>query len=720
MKQIIQYQKTGKLSVEELPIPVLRQGTVLVQNYFSLISAGTERTSVETAQASMLGKAKSRPDLVKQVMENVKREGVIATYKKVQNRLDNYKELGYSCAGVVMESAVEGIVPGDRVACGGASANHAEVVLVPKNLVAKVPDGVTLDEASFTTVCTIAMQGVRQAEVRLGENVAVIGLGLIGLITIQLLKANGCRVIGLDVSDKYFNLALKLGCDECRVSNFSSIPMVDSFTNGIGTDAVIITAGTKSNEPVELSLAMARKRSKVIVVGAVGMNIPRSPFYEKEIDFRISCSYGPGRYDYLYEEKGVDYPVGFVRWTENRKMTAILDLMNQKRLDVNSLITHKIQISEGLHAYSIITNRVKEKHVGVLLTYPGEKKINRDSINISKINPLRNDVSRQIILGCIGAGNFAQSNLLPYLDKTQARFKSVVTNRAINAKSVAQKFGFENALTDSSAVIQDGEINTLLIATRHDSHAEYVLEGLKSGKNVFVEKPLAVTKEQLGKINAFFQRHGGVPLPQLMVGFNRRYSQTFTDIEKFFGLTTDPFVITYRVNAGFLPKTHWTQDKDQGGRIIGEVCHFIDTISFLMKSDPVSVYASSIRSNNELVVDYDNIAITIRYRNGSIGTIIYTANGDSAVPKEYCEIFAQGKTAIMNNFKETIFYLNNKKSVKKYDGRKGHKEELLYFIEQIKNARSESMVQSYIGTTHLTFAIYDSLVNNTVILLGNN
>ena len=468
MKQIIQYQKTGEMKVDELPIPLCREGWVLVKNHFSLISSGTEKTSVETAQASMIGKAKSRPDLVKQVMQNVKKEGFKATYDKVKTRLDSYKELGYSCAGVVIESGVDEFAQGDFVACAGATANHSEYVLVPKKLCAKVPAGVTMEEASFTTLGAIALQGIRQAELKIGESVAVIGLGLLGLITVQLAKISGCNVIGLDVNDANFDIAHKLGCDKCLLSNDESIEIINNYTKGIGTDAVIITAGTKSNEPVELAINYSRKKSKVVIVGAVGMDIPRSPFYEKELDLRISCSYGPGRYDTNYEEFGIDYPIGYVRWTENRNMQSILELMRSNKLDVKKLITHRIKIEDGLKAYDIITGKENEKYLAVIIEYEREEELIKRKIEIKEHNAgIRKSGNNNV--GFIGAGNFAQSYLLPPLKEGGANFIGVCTSEPVNAKSVGSKFGFEYCTTDYKEIINNDNIDTIFIATRHDS-----------------------------------------------------------------------------------------------------------------------------------------------------------------------------------------------------------------------------------------------------------
>ncbi len=717
MKQIIQYQKDGKMTIEELPVPVVKKGYVMVKNYHSLISSGTEKTSVETAQASMIGKAKSRPDLVKQVIDNVKREGLSATYEKVKNRLDNYKELGYSSAGIVLESTVEEFKPGDLVACGGAAANHAEVISVPKNLCVKIPDNVTTEEAAFTTLGSIAMQGVRQADLKLGENVAVIGLGLIGLITVQLLKANGCRVIGLDINNRDFELAKKLGCDECGISDFDSIGYVDSFTKGYGTDAVIITAGTKSNEPLELALHYARKKSKVVVVGAVGMNVPRSPFYEKELDLRISCSYGPGRYDKEYEEKGNDYPIGYVRWTERRNMESVLNLISQKKLNVRPLITHTFPIEQGLAAYDIITGKTNEKYIGILIEYPKEIKTNHKKIELKEY---KNAVSlNQLVIGFIGAGNFAQSYLLPNLEKEQIRLKGVATSKPVNSKSVGKKFNFEYCAADASEILNDKEINTVFIATRHDSHAKFVIESLKQKKNIFVEKPLAVNKKELNEIiNTYNNINENEITVHLTVGFNRRFSKPFNAIKDFFKDTKEPFVINYRVNAGYIPYSSWIQDSEQGGRIIGEGCHFIDIFDYIINANPVSIYASSIRSNNTNIKNQDNSVIMINYSDGSIANLIYLANGDKAMPKEYCEVFSSGYSAIMNNFKEVVLYKNNKKEKLTFDGLKGHKEEILHFLEIIKNKTENQLpFNSIINTTLLTISAMDSMQSNQVVFL---
>jgi predicted dehydrogenase/threonine dehydrogenase-like Zn-dependent dehydrogenase len=710
MLQIIQHQKSGTLSIENLPVPKVKKGFVLVRNYYSLISAGTERTSVETAQASMLGKAKARPDLVKQVLANAKREGFIATYNKVKSRLDSIKELGYSSAGIVIESGTSEFSPGDRVACAGAGyASHAEIICVPRNLIAKVPDFVGLDEAAFTTVAAIALQGVRQADVRVGEVVAVVGLGLIGLITVQILKASGCRVVGLDISTSNFKIAKKLGCDYCSRAQHSSIKAIESFTNGYGTDSVIITAATKSSEPIELALHFARKKSNIVIVGAIGMDIPRSPFYEKELDLRIACSYGPGRYDSSYEEEGNDYPIGYVRWTENRNMQAFLDLSAQKKIDVLSLVTHRIPIRDALKAYDIITGKKQERYLGVLIEYPDHKNDFKKDLRIN-VAPRTAKLNQNSVVGFVGAGNFAQAYLLPLLKEMNLQLRGVATIEPVSARSVAEKYQFDFCSTDAQEVLNDPEIDAVFIATRHDSHAQYVIKALQNQKHVYVEKPLAVSEEELVNVRKAYQKFSVPKGLCVLTGFNRRFSRPFQEIKAFFDGRQEPMFITYRVNAGFIPKTHWIQSPEQGGRIIGEGCHFIDCMSFLTDARPVQVYARSIVSPNIAQNNQDTIAATIAFSDGSIGTFIYLANGDSSVDKEYCEVSSQGKTALMQNFKAVDLFEQGTMKRKKYDGLKGHREEVEHFISAVqgKNDLAISFDSMYL-TTLTTFRIIESL-----------
>lgn len=717
MLQLIQYQKTGEIRVDDLPAPKLRTGGVLVRNLFSLVSAGTERTSVETAQASLLQKARLRPDLVRQVLDNYNREGFLATYKKVQGRLDNYKELGYSCAGVVIESAVDDIQMGEHVACAGVGyASHAEIVSVPRNLVVKMPNEVGFDEAAFTTVCAIAMQGVRQADVRMGEQVVVIGLGLIGLITIQLLKASGCRVIGIDVATRNFDLALMLGCDRCTISNHDALREVQSFTRGNNADAVIITAATTSNQPVELSIQCARKRGTVVVVGAVGMDIPRSPFYEKEINFRISCSYGPGRYDPDYEERGQDYPLGFVRWTENRNMEAVLDMMAQRKLNVGALITHRIPIEEGLCAYDIITGKVQENYLGILIQYPATSEPVSVPRRIELFTSKEMRPGRPATLGFIGAGNFAQSMLLPPLMKLGPRLRGVATARPVNAKAIGNKYRFEFCATDVAEIIKDQNVNLIFVTSRHDSHAGYVVEALRAGKSVFVEKPLALDSGELEAIlDAYAEAEQAGTAPLLMVGYNRRFSEPVHAIQRLFARRTEPLAMHYRVNAGFIPSTHWMQHPDQGGRVIGEGGHFVDVMQFLCGALPISVYAvaptdRASRYNN------DNVLIAITFADGSAGTIHYLANGANAVEKEYLEVFGDSKAARMWNFKKLECAVDRKKSTASFSGDKGHAAEMEALLDGFESGTGSPIsIDSLAATSRTTFAVMESLRTGCVV-----
>lgn len=697
MKQLIQNFKTGELKVDEVPAPPLHSDFILVQNVYSLISAGTERSSVSTAQANLIEKARKRPDLVKQVLDNFKREGLLATYEKVKNRLDNIKALGYSSTGVVINSRYDEFRIGDRVACAGDGyASHAEVVSVPKNLVARIPDNVGFDEAAFTTLGAIAMQGVRQADVRIGENVVVIGLGLVGLLTVQILKASGCNVAGLDVNDYSLELGKRFGCDLVCKSNWDSIGVIEDYTDGIGSDAVIIAAGTKSNEPMGLAINLARKKGKVIVVGLVGMDIPRNPFYEKELDIRISCSYGPGRYDPLYEEKGLDYPVSYVRWTENRNMQAFLRLVSNGKINVKDMITHRFPIERALEAYDLILSN-KEKYIGVLLEYPQRVEEQKSKVQISEIIPKSPD---NLKIGFIGAGNFSQSYLLPNIVKFKgAILKGVCTAHGASAKKVAEKFKFEFCTTEPKDILGDESINAVFIVTRHKSHGRYVIDSLKSGKQVFVEKPLCITEEELNEIKLAYEAGKSI----LSVGFNRRFSPYSSEIKRFYTNRLSPLVINYRVNIGAIPKDSWLKNPEQGGRIIGEVCHFVDFAQFITDSIPIDVYAKNTDTD-------DSCCITVSFKDGSIATILYLANGDSSLPKERVEVFGDGKSAILDDWRRLLLYRDRKKRKISFGIDKGHNEEIQAFLNAIKNGAPNTITfESIYSTTLTTFKICESL-----------
>lgn len=705
MKQLIQNFKTGALYVDEVPLPSLSEGMVLVENSFSLISAGTERGTVKVAKASMLGKAKQRPDLVAQVLQNIKKEGLSATIDKVRTKLDSLKALGYSTSGTVLASMdTRGqFKPGDRVACAGQDyASHAEVVAIPQNLIVKIPDSVTFEEAAFTTLGAIALQGVRQAEPRLGERVCVIGLGLLGQLTCQLLKANGCQVFGIDLSDSLVQLASASSADVALNRKDSNIMAAcENFTKGHGFDSVIITAAAPSNDPIELSAEIVRKKGKVIVVGAVKMDIPRDPhFYRKELDLRMSCSYGPGRYDIEYEDLGNDYPYAYVRWTEQRNMEAFLDLIGKGAVNVQPLITHTFDINDAERAYDIVMGKVQEPHIGILLKYPHrEQKLT--SWVATNTKPVR-----QINAGFIGAGSFAQSYLIPNVKTFGASLDTVVTSKGITAKNVADKYGFNKCSTDIEDILRDVAINTVFIATPHNSHASQVISCLKAGKHVFVEKPLAINGEQLKEV----VKARNESTSTIMVGFNRRFAIVSERIKKEFASSGEPLVINMRINAGFIPKDHWTQISEiGGGRIVGEMCHFIDLMQYFTDAEPVKVYAECLGSQNDKIVAEDNIAIVVKFSDGSVGNLTYLGNGDKSLPKEYIEVFGAGKVGVIKDFREGAIHANGKVQKLNLTG-KGHKEEIIGFLECVTKGEGAPITfRSICLTTLTTFGIIDSL-----------
>lgn len=705
MKQVIQNFKTGELFVDEVPLPSISKGMVLVENKFSLISAGTERSTVSVGKANLLGKAKQRPDLVAQVLQNIKKEGLKATLDKVKTKLDSLKALGYSTSGVVSASMDTSgkFKPGDRVACAGQDyASHAEVVAIPQNLIAKIPDGVSYEEASFTTLGAIALQGVRQADPTLCESICVIGLGLLGQITCQLLNANGCNVFGIDLSPELVTLSKKNGAIESMLRNDSNLmAAIENFTKGHGFDSVIITAAAPSNDPIELSAEITKKKGKVIVVGAVKMDIPRDPhFYRKELELKLSCSYGPGRYDVNYEEEGNDYPYAYVRWTEQRNMEAFLQLLARKSIDLKSLITQVFDITDAEKAYDIVLGKIKEPHIGILLKYPGndDKLKTLYSVNatpISKINA-----------GFIGAGSFAQSYLIPNVKAGSGSLDTVVTTKGITAKNVAEKFGFNKASSNSSDVFSNSEINTIFIATPHNSHTKFVIEGVKAKKHVFVEKPLAMNYDELAEVKIAYNEGSS----KLMVGFNRRFSPIAQELKKRFKGANEPMVMNMRINAGFIPKDHWTQlEEVGGGRIVGEMCHFIDLMQFFTDAKPVSVFADCISSENKQIKVDDNISVVVKFKDGSIGNLIYVANGDKSLPKEQIEVFCAGKVGIINDFRGGFFHSGNKVEKLKLIG-KGHKEEVLAFIDALTSEKNSPIsFESIYDTTLVTLKIQDSL-----------
>ncbi len=721
------------MDVVAVPPPALQPGMVLVKNYASVISAGTEKSTIDKRKASMIERAKGQPDDVKKVIDEVKRTGLMATYTRVMSKLDTSAALGYSTAGVVIavDERIDDIEIGDKVACAGAEyAYHSDIIAVPRNLIARIPQGVSMEAAAYSTVAAIALQGIRQAEPTLGETVVVIGLGLLGQLTVQMLKANGCRVIGVDLDPYAIALAEKSGADLALHRNNDDIAaIVNAKTQGYGADAVIITAGTKNNDPIDLAGKITRERGRVIVVGATPMDIPRETYYRKEIDIRISRSYGPGRYNTAYEEKGFDYPIGYVRWTENRNMLAYLQLVKDGKMDIPLLTTHRFPIDDALKAYALIEGEKTEPYVGIVLTYDDipEKELATiaASAQVSKPGKVKiSKIRRSLSVGFIGAGSFASGFLLPPLKEMQDVALECVCNKTgLTGADMRNKFGFETSTTNAEDVFTSETIGTVFIATRHGNHAEYTERALLHGKHVFVEKPLATTEEQLNRLIALMNENKDeLKNIVLMVGFNRRFSPLVREMKAFFERSPEPGIVHYYVNAGYLPLNHWTHDpEDGGGRIIGEVCHFIDTIQYLTGADPVRIHAESMFTENEAVVNHDNINITMRMSDGSLGIITYAANGDTSIPKERISMSNANSTAIMDNFMSLTLARGGKQTVKKSAGDKGHKAEVQAFMDAIRN-KQEYVIpfESLVATTRATFAAVRSLNLKEPVALVEN
>lgn len=714
MLQIIQDLKSGRISVEEVPPPPLPKNGILVQNVCSLISPGTERATVQFAQASWLSKIQQRPELFKQVINNIKKEGWRATLEKIQARLSVPKALGYSSAGIVIASSTDDFHLGDRVACAGQDyASHAEIVAIPRNLACPIPEEVSFEEAAFATLGAIALHGIRQAEVRVAENVAIIGLGLIGLLALQILKAAGARVIGFDICDEALRKARELGADEVSLPVIEeAISKAMAFTQGLGVDASIITASTPSNEPVELAAAISRDRARLVILGQVRADLPRQPFYEKELEVRFSRSYGPGRYDLLYEEKGIDYPVGYVRWTENRNLVAFLELVAQGKVRVKELISHRFPVTEATKAYDYLLGKGKEeagekvRPLAIIIDYPEKKTPSEIKIQIPEKKPIYITKSIKTI-GIIGAGHFAQSHILPALKKQTAFYLHTLADaNSPLAQTMARKYGFAYAAAEAKAILDDENIEAVFIATRHDSHAALTLAALEKGKKVYVEKPLAIKEEEMEALDAFMSRNLDA---YLMVGFNRRFSAAVRKIQAFFS-SVRPLIIHYRVNAGPLPPRHWLHDPDQGGRFIGEAGHFIDTIKFITGKEIVCVFASPVHHLSSAYRCQDNLICLFELEDGSRASLSYFEIGDPASPKERLEIFGGGRFACLDDFRHLRLSFQGKTRNFRLSGEKGHREQILTVLQTwLKGEPSPIPYASLSNTTWVTLAAIKSL-----------
>ncbi len=651
MKQILQDLSKGNTDIVECPSPRVKSGSVLIGTRATLISSGTERTLLSFGKASILDKARQQPEKVRMVIEKVKTDGLLPTIDAVKSKLSLPLPLGYCNVGVVGEAGegCENFGPGDRVVSNGP---HADIVRVPKNLCAKIPKEVSDEEAVFTVAASIGLQGVRLVSPSLGEAVVVIGVGLIGLLTLQLLKAQGCRVLAIDYDESKLKLARRFGAETCNPGKGEdAVEAGMTFSRGKGVDAVIITASTQSSDPVTQAARMSRKRGRIVLVGVTGLELNRADFYEKELTFQVSCSYGPGRYDPNYEEKGQDYPIGFVRWTEQRNFEAILDMMASGRLDVKPLITHRYAFTDAKNAYETLSS--DNSALGILLEY--EHSTDERHRSIVNLTLDFQHAPSEPSVGFIGAGNYASRMLIPAFKAANAQLYSIATSSGVSGVIHGKKAGFKETTTDTDGLIASDAINTIAIVTRHNSHARFVKKALEAGKHTFVEKPLALNMNELSQVEATYKEIEKPPL--LMVGFNRRFSPQVQKIKSLLGPVKQPKTLILTMNAGAIPSDHWTQDIEVGGgRIIGEACHFIDLARFLVDSEIVSVQARRIGDVDKGDIVEDKASITLGFADGSLATIHYFANGANSFPKERVEVFTAGRVLQLDNFRKLKGY----------------------------------------------------------------
>jgi predicted dehydrogenase/threonine dehydrogenase-like Zn-dependent dehydrogenase len=751
MKQVLQDLRTGKTSVVDVPLPQARPGMALVHTAASVVSAGTERMLVEFAGKSLLGKARSRPDLVRQVLDKARREGLVTTIESAFNRLDQPLTLGYSSSGTIVElgAGLTGFRIGQRVACaGGGHAVHAEFGVIPKNLMAPLPDLVDFEAGAFATLGAIALHGFRLSGAMLGERVVVIGLGLLGLMAVQIAKAAGCQVLGIDLDQARIQF-----CQDLNVAAVTRQQAEDtsrSFTQGQGFDTVLICADTPSSDPVELAGEIARDRARLVAVGAVGLQIPRKLYYEKELSFINSRSYGPGRYDPAYEEAGHDYPPGYVRWTEGRNMEAFLDLLAHTQVQVKPLITHRFSIEDAPAAYELITGKTKAPFLGVVLKYgeeplemvAGPIKLTDDAQptqeiilrNADRSRPGRR-LSQRVSLGVLGAGNFATAVMLPILRNTpEIKLVGIASASGVSAQHAARRFGFGYVASDPDRIINDPTIDTVAILTRHNLHAQQVIAALDAGKNVFCEKPLAISDEELDRIEEYLanirqaderagvnQTKGAPECAQILtVGFNRRFAPMLKQLNAFLLGRKEPLVAHYRVNAGYIQMGHWLHDPEVGGgRLIGEGCHFIDALTFLVGSRPISVVAQALPDLGRY--SEDNILLSFTFADGSLGTLAYLANGDKAFPKERLEVFCEGRAAVLDDFRTLELVNHGRRSVVRsmLHQDKGHRAEWQAFVHAILTTGEPPIpYDQVVGVTRASFAALQAIRSGGMVRIN--
>ncbi|MEA3325932.1 MAG: bi-domain-containing oxidoreductase [Chloroflexota bacterium] len=715
MKQLLQNIKTGETEIAEVPVPHPAEGSALVRTAASLVSAGTERMVVEFAQRSLVGKAQSRPDLVQQVLNKARREGLLTTIEAAKNKLNQPMALGYSSAGTIIQTTpgLQGFRAGDRVACaGGGHAVHAEFSSVPQNLMIPIPDSVDFEGAAFAAVGAVALQGFRLSGVQVGSRVAVIGLGLLGLLATGIAAASGCLVLGIDLNPERVALAKQMGA-HTSVTRGEAVQAALSLSRGRGMDAVLICADTSSNDPVELAGAIARDKAKIVAVGAVGLEIPRKPYYEKELELIVSRSYGPGRYDLNYEEKAQDYPVGYVRWTLSRNMEAFLDLLAGEKLNVSPLITHRIPISEGKRAYALLTG--EETYLGVLLTYDEQPPPEENRIPNMQAPTVRVKPGEILALGVLGAGNYAHATFLPVIKKLGGIAPiGIISASGTSAHHAAKRFGFGFAASDPESVLQDPVINLIAILTRHNLHTPQILNALNAGKHVYCEKPLAITWDQFDQVTEILQKENQ---PLLMLGFNRRFAPMAAHLKAFIDQRQEPLFAHYRVNASKLPADHWLIDPEVGGgRIIGEACHFIDFLTFLVGEVPTEVSTQGLPDDGQYCED--NVVINFRFPDGSLGVVTYLANGDKSYPKEYLEVFSGGRIAVLHDWRKLELINKGKRKMMRHLMRqdKGHLGAWKAFLAAVQGDKAPPIpYNQLVGVSFASFSAVESLRNGEKI-----
>ena len=717
MKALLQNFKTGEMTIENVPSPALRKEGVLVKNIASLVSAGTEKAIIELAKMNLLEKAIARPDLVKKVLEKSGQDGLLATASIVKNLISAPLPLGYSSSGIIEKvgSKVGDLKPKQKVACAGIGyANHAEMVYVPRNLIVPVPDDLSYEEAAFVTIGSIALQGFRQSQLLLGEKVVVLGLGLVGNITAQICKAAGCAVFGLDIDQTKVKLAKSVGINNSFLISNEIVQKIQKLTNNIGVDAVIITAATKSSEPIKLAPKLLRDRGKVVALGDIGHDIPRREYYEKEIDLRQSRSYGPGRYDIQYEEKGNDYPIGYVRWTENRNMETFIKMVSEGKVNVKSLISHRYKFDDAINGYELLSGSTNQKYTGIIINYSLKRKSKIEKVSIKNKGFQK---EKSIKVGLLGAGQFAQGILLPALKSTQkVNFEGVATISGLTSLNVAKKYKAKFCTSDYKDLINNEKINLVFITTRHDTHAQFIEESLNANKNCYVEKPLALNEKELKKVIKAYKDNESI----LMVGFNRRFSPYAKKLKDNF--SGSKLIMNYRINAGFISKEKWQQSHEEGGgRIVGEICHFVDLLQFVCGSKPISVRTSVIDDNSS-EYDPDNLIILIDFLNGSSASIIYTSSGSNKYSKERIEVFGDKKVGIIDSWQSLKIIGDglNIQDKSLLSSEKGFKEEMQTLLNGIKKGFSPIPFEEIISTTRTTFAIQESIKYGTKIEINNN